>query len=385
MCCTGFAAWPGSYRGNPLVSRGRAVYYSRDGPVCVLENSVADASNVYELIELAKKHPLKWFVPDIVLEDAVHVLHGSEESFKTMLTLQLHEALALGTRFLGRKVNARYMTGFAQLEMKPRQFGHRLAKFFVNTMPEIKVMPETLREHMLGLKTPKERIGLIGDWATSEDLQFLSIDSSSKLFPAGYSPNEQDCASDVFNQLQRLPTTWILSHDRKPWKEVQVGNDEIVGSGRFKQDPDIVHQMVRRDARAPSVEFHWGKMRAGEKPEPLSLFFDRIDYRLYPFHPYLHLLEQKAMSGISIITEAEARFGWKERRAREYLKSLQELIAEDGKLICTQSFRGHAKVFEINKHAKIFTPLATPRELMQPCSKDRGIYKGASLLEAAQD
>lgn len=350
-----------------------------------MSEPVQDAHNIKELIELTKKRPLKWYVPEVVLEDAVHVFHGAEESFKTMLTLQLHEALALGTKFLGRKVSGRHITGIAQLEMKQRQFGHRLVKFFEHSMPEIKLLPELLREEILTTKTPKDRIGLLASWAECEGLEFISIDSSSKLFPAGFSPNEQDCASDVFNQLQRLPTTWVLAHDRKPFQGLQVGNDEIVGSGRFKQDPDIVHQMIRKDARAPVVEFHWGKMRAGEKPDPLPLFFDRIDYRLYPFHPYLHLLEHKAMLGTSLVTEAEARFGWKERRAREYLETLKELIAVDGKMIVAQSFKGHAKVFEINKSSKFATPLTTPLDLVQGCSKAGGIYKGASLAEAAEN
>lgn len=345
-----------------------------------------DAYNVRELVELTKKDPLRWLVPEIVLEDAVHVFHGAEESFKTMLTLQLHEALALGTRFMGRKVKGRYNTGIAQLEMKQRQFGHRLVKFFAgHAMPEIKLLPEELREHVLVAATPKDRISILGDWAASEDINFISIDSSSKLFPAGYSPNEQDKASDVFNQLQKLPTTWILAHDRKPFQGLQVGNDEIVGSGRFKQDPDIVHQMIRPDARSPKVVFHWGKMRAGMKPDPVNLYFDAVDYRLYPFHPYLHLLEQKAMTGISLVAEAEPRFGWKERQAREYLESLKELIAADGKTIVAQSFRGHAKVFEINKSAKFATPLTIPLDLVQGCGKLGGIYKGAILADAARD
>ena len=348
-------------------------------------SSSQDAYTVQELIELTKKRPLKWFVPDVVLEDAVHVFHGAEESFKTMLTLQLHEALALGTRFMGRKVNGRHNTGIAQLEMKQRQFGHRLVKFFEHSMPEIKLLPEELREYVLTAKTPKDRIAILGDWAASEDIKFISIDSSSKLFPAGYSPNEQDCASDVFNQLQRLPTTWILAHDRKPFQGLQVGNDEIVGSGRFKQDPDIVHQMIREDARSPKVMFHWGKMRAGNKPDPLELFFDRVDYRLYPFHPYLHLLEHKAMLGTSLVVEAEARYGWKERRARDYLETLQKLIAVDGKTMIAQSFVGHAKVFEINKSSKFAIPLTTPLDLVQGCSKAGGIYKGAILVEGAKN
>ena len=356
-------------------------------PACVPRIFVPDdASNIAGLIALAKKNPLKWFIPDVVLQGASHLFHGAEETYKTMLTLQLHESLALGTKFLGRKVNGRYITGIAELEMKASQFGHRLAKFFAHEMPEIKVLPEPLREYLLECKTASERIDVIATWANGEELDFLSIDSISKLLPPGLDSNSQSHTSDVFNQLQRLPTTWALAHDRKAWRGMKVvGNDEVVGSGRFKADPDILHQMVRQDARAPVVEFHWGKMRAGEKPEPITLFFDKIDYRLYPFHPYLHLLEHRAMTGVSIITEAEARFGWKERQARTYLKSLQELIATSGKPFVSQSFRGHAKVFEISKANRNLIPHYIPTEVVQPCSIAGGNIRGATLLDAIEE
>lgn len=42
-----------------------------------------------ELIEHAKCNPLRWIVPGVVQEDRIHILHGAEESFKTMLTVQL--------------------------------------------------------------------------------------------------------------------------------------------------------------------------------------------------------------------------------------------------------------------------------------------------------
>ena len=68
---------------------------------------------VADLIEQAKRNPLKWLVSDILLEDGVHVLHGPEEAFKTMLTIQLHEALSKGGRFMLRDVPVGLVTGIA--------------------------------------------------------------------------------------------------------------------------------------------------------------------------------------------------------------------------------------------------------------------------------
>ena len=56
------------------------------------------------------------------------------------------------------------------------------------------------------------------------------------------------------------------------------------------QEPDVVHQVIRPDKRAPMIELTCGKMREGVKPQPLKAFFDREDFRLHPHHPFLHLL-----------------------------------------------------------------------------------------------
>src|ERR1700681_2551477 len=77
---------------------------------------------VAELIAWGKEHPIEWYVPDIILEEGMHILHGLEESYKTMLMLQLHEALTRGGEFLRRKVRGGLRTGIAELEMKARPF-----------------------------------------------------------------------------------------------------------------------------------------------------------------------------------------------------------------------------------------------------------------------
>src|SRR5258708_25085318 len=171
---------------------------------------------VTDLIAQAKQNPLKWLVSDVLLEDGVHLLHGHEETFKTMLTLQLHEALSAGGRFLLRRVEGGFGTGMAELKRKNRQFGHRLARFFPTGAPDIRVLPDSLRQKVLAERTAQGRVKVIADWAEAEGLQFLSIDSAVKLFPPGCDLNKADLASDVFSQLQRLTTVWVIAHDRKP-------------------------------------------------------------------------------------------------------------------------------------------------------------------------
>ncbi len=64
--------------------------------------TLKEPSCVSELIAQSRRNPLRWLVPDVVQEDGNHILHGAEESFKTMLTLQLHECLEVGGLFLTR-------------------------------------------------------------------------------------------------------------------------------------------------------------------------------------------------------------------------------------------------------------------------------------------
>ena len=213
---------------------------------------------------------------------------------------------------------------------------------------------------------------MIADWAEREGLQFVSIDSAVKLFPPGYDLSKPDVASEVFSQLQRLLTVWIIAHDRKqlPGIASRGGNAEIVGSGRFAQDPDVIHEMIRPDGRAPVALFSWGKMREGEKFNSIPLFFDRVDYRLYPLHPYLHLLADRPVLGSELIEQAERRYGWKERRARDYLTDepygnrtdpcvagLRQLVDANGKPCVVETTQGHNKQYRrIGEPLGLITP-----------------------------
>jgi hypothetical protein len=105
--------------------------------------------------------------------------------------------------------------------------------------------------------------------------------------------------------------------------------------------------MTRPDSRAPLVIFNWGKMRDGEKHDPLELFFDKVDFRLNPIHPYIHLLRGREMSEAKLIAEADARYGWKERRARDYLPSLLKLKDPAGLEAVNAKQDGHEKVISL--------------------------------------
>jgi len=313
-------------------------------PVELAALAAAEPSTVAELVAWGSQNPIEWYIPDIILEDGVHVLHGLEECFKTTLMLQMHEALTWGGEFLNRSVDGGLRTGIAELEMKQRPFARRLKNFWPQNQPEIELLPDKLRTSVLSGKHAKDRIGVIADWAGTKALDFVSIDSLSKLFPPGTDISRQDFASDVFSQIQKLPTTLILAHDRKPPHEAkpatQNSNAEIAGSGRMSQDPDAVFQMTRPDGRAPIVVFSWGKARECEKAEPITLYFDKKEFRLRPHHPFLGLLPRTQPE---LIAEAEPRYGWKDRTANEYIAQLKQLRHEDGTRAIREEQVGHMK------------------------------------------
>lgn len=312
---------------------------------------------VANLIEQSRQNPVRWIVNDILIEGGSHVLSGKEETFKTMLTIQLCESLATQEPFLGKLVERPMTTGIVELEEKPRLFGHRLGKFFQNGVPEIHVLPDDLRLSVLNHPKPKDRIGVVADWAESHGLDFVAIDSAVKLFPPGYDLSRPDLASEVFSQLQRLPTSWVLAHFRKsqPGEKALVTNDEIVGSGRFAQDPDMIHHLVRPHARSPMCEFRCGKSREGEKPAPLKLWFDKVDFRLYPINPLVHLLRTGPKLEDELVAEGKRRFGEpcrgkrnrgesrSERWVRERIKELLALTDEEGNPAVETRMKGHEK------------------------------------------
>jgi hypothetical protein len=290
-------------------------------------NNAAEPQTVREVIEWGKNHQVRWFVKDLIQEQGAHILHGLEECFKTMLMLQVHEALTNGGPLLVWNVEGGLRTGIAELEMKQHMSADRFKKFWPQgDVPEIYVLPESERIKVLNGKSGSDRIKIISDWANKNQLDFVSIDSLAKLFPPGIDTSRQDQASDIFSQIQTLPTTLILAHDRKPTHEAKSaqsnGNAEIVGSGRMSQDPDVVLQLTRPDHRLPAVTLDCGKMRGGPKPQPVELFFDAVDFRLHPIHPFLHLLP---MTEKQLIDESFKRFGWRERNTRKYIKSLLDL------------------------------------------------------------
>ena len=72
-----------------------------------------------------------------------------------------------------------------------------------------------------------------------------------------------------------------------------------------------------------------------------------MDFRLRALHPYLHLLQSGPKLESEIVFEAEARYGWRERRARDHFTSLHQLRDADDQPVIAESQKGHRKRLEL--------------------------------------
>ncbi len=305
-----------------------------------------------DLAQLAEEHPNVWLVPSTIIEGGIHVLHGKEESFKTRITMQLLEALNLGGCFVGWELPGGKRVGLAELEMTETIF-KGIARAFMRpakVKPEIGVLTEAERKAILNGTTAQARVHVLANWVQENKLDVIGIDSAAKLFPPTANIGSQPAVSDIFSQLQQVGCTVILiAHPRKR-AQIQdaatapQGNEEIAGSGRFAQDPDIVLEVVRPDRRSPMAVFSWGKNRLDFKPSDVQLFFDAVNQRLYPVHPFLHLLPAFREE---LIEESKRRFDWKRTMVDKWIEGLKQLKYADGSGLIVETREDRRAIFSL--------------------------------------
>src|SRR5436305_1252307 len=82
----------------------------------------------------------------------------------------------------------------------------------------------------------------------------------------------------------------FVRHDHKPKAEDQMSgntNDRIRGSSEWKEDPETILFLDRRDRRVGKIVLEVGKLRYGVKPPPIELWFDQRSFRLDPLPPVI--------------------------------------------------------------------------------------------------
>jgi AAA domain len=301
-----------------------------------------------ELIRHAKEHPPEPIIKGLLNKGDILLLHGSEESFKSIFVLQMAESLSVGSDLLRYwKVPNRCRVGVIETEMHQVMMGERLARMFPAADPpeNLQFMGESaLRDwRRLGLRPKFE---FIQTWIREKCIDVLMIDTANDFFRGSENPSDERCVGQFFDELRNLQVgaRMIVRHDRKRNPELDgqgCSSERIRGSAEWKEDPEAIIAVERKDRRTHEVSLEVGKLRYGMKPEPFSLWFDAKTFRLTPLSPVVEILsDYGAHSRQSIVAECQERFGLGERKVAEMIDAERAFLEE--------TMQGHSKAYAIN-------------------------------------
>lgn len=314
---------------------------------CTLKN-IGEAMSAGDLIRYAQEHPPEPMIKGLLNKGDILLLHGSEESFKSVFVLQIAESLAKGTPLLNYwQVPHSRRVGVIETEMHEVMLGERLGKMFPHGgVPEkLFFMPDsTMREWRRQILLHK--FESIQKWVAQNDIEVLMIDTANDFFRGPQNPSDERNVGGFFDELRNLTVgaRIIVRHDRKKNLEATVkvsSNEDIRGSSEFKEDPEAIVSLVRKDRRTNEVSLEVGKLRYGMKPAPCILWFDISKFRLTALPPVIGVLSDcNRKSRETIIAQCGQRFGLGERKVDEMLKA-------EGSFL-TESMNGHSKQFELD-------------------------------------
>lgn len=312
----------------------------------VAEKRSGQTLSASDLIRLAKDKPPKPIIKGLLYERDIMLLHGSEESYKSILIIQIAESIASGHRLLRKwDVPRSYRVGVIETEMHPAMLGERLNTMYSdgNVPEKMLFMPEeTLklwrRERLEG------KIKIIGKWIDEEKIDVLMIDTANDFFRGDANPSDERHVGELFDRLRNmsLKGTILVRHDHKKRElDGEVHSNELIrGSAEWKEDPEVILHIARKDKRTNQSQLEVGKLRYGTKPDPFTVWFDAGCFRLTPLPPVIALLEDGEKTRPELIQEADARFGISERLMAGMIEAVGECLQMGSK--------GHVKTYQID-------------------------------------
>jgi hypothetical protein len=193
--------------------------------------------------------------------------------------------------------------------------------------------------------TMLERLEFVHRWVCAEDIEILIIDTVNDFFRGrNETPNDEVAVGMFFDRLRTfsLQGYVLVRHDHKPKMEDSLSgnsNDRIRGSSEWKEDPEVIVSLHRKDKRTNEVELEIGKQRYGPKRPPLNLWLDAGTLTLTPLPPVIAMLEKGPRERPQLVADAKLRFGLGQRGVDGQLDLYRCFLREQQ--------RGHCKVFEI--------------------------------------
>jgi len=326
------------------------VYRPRD----IVLPSNAQTFTVQQLIQYAKENPPEPIVRGLLNKGDILLLHGSEESFKSIFVIQMAECIATqGTLLNVWNVPKARTVGVLETEMHEVMMGDRLSRVFPKGGPSnlLFLRESALRDwRRLGMR---EKCNFVQEWVKDCKIEVLIIDTVNDFFRGDDNPSEERHVGGFFDELRSLNNGCriIVRHDRKRKPDQDDGlnsNERIRGSAEFKEDPEAIISLERNDRRTHEVTLEVGKLRYGSKPEPMSLWFDARQFRLTPLPPVIAVLYDGDHTRNELIKHCGHRFGVAER-------TVDEMIAKE-KQFLTETQQGHRKAFGINLDTAVNAP-----------------------------
>jgi hypothetical protein len=267
-----------------------------------------------------------------------------------MFITQLAVSVAAGEPFLRAfDVPQSRKVGIVQTELHPNQLGERLATMFPpGTTPPSKMLfaDETWMRQFRLAKNVDSKLTLIRNWVDGQSIDVLVIDPAGDVFRQGSNPSDETEVAAFFDRLRtfHLKGTVLVRHDHKPKAEDHLSgntNDRIRGSSEWKEDPETILFLKREDRRLSKIVLEVGKMRYGQKPDPIELWFDGKTFRLVPLPPVIACLENSGpLTRADLARDVNSRFGLSVRKIDDQVGSVKAFLREHQ--------QGHEKVFEID-------------------------------------
>lgn len=299
-----------------------------------------------DLIRYAEEHPVEPIIDGLLNVGETLLLHGTEENFKSFFVLQVAESICTARPLLrGWVVPSKRRVGVVETEMHPAGLGERLGKMFADggISSEMLFLSQAAIEHWRGLNL-RGKFEMLEAWIANHDIEVLIVDTANDFFRGRDNPLDERVVGGFFDRMRKLhlQARILVRHDRKK-KEHDGGahsNELIRGSARWKEDPETILYLKRKDKRTHEVHMEVGKLRYGKKPEPQDLWFDAKCFRLTPLPPVIAVLENGGKSREELVSECQQRFGVGGRK-------VSDMLDEEGDFI-VRGQEGHKKTLEID-------------------------------------
>lgn len=290
-------------------------------------------------------------IHNLLYSGNILLLHGVEESFKSVLIVQIAEALATATPlFRTLPISHPLKVGLIETEIDGPFIGSRFRRMFpLGPIPNLILPSDNALKDFRKRKLIQRKVQWVKELVDQEQLDVLMIDVVNDFFRGDDNASKEQDVGELFDAIRSLGLKAVIMvrHDKKfqisaAGYSPPSSNEQIRGSAQWKENPETILWIHRLDKRMNQVELEVGKMRYGKKPPTWQLWFDAGTFRLTPLPPVLAMLEAGALTRERLLEAGGERFDLGHSKLDKMVKQL-----EDSKLIYERQ-KGHQKEYAID-------------------------------------